>query len=92
MSHNALIKLTKINAHIQELEKERKVIREKLNHTLLELINKNSFTDIDFETLMGGILSIQKTIMMDDAQSNKQKEVWKKEGYSYQVARKKSIK
>jgi len=35
MSHNALMKLAKINAHIQELETERKMIREKLNQTLL---------------------------------------------------------
>ena len=92
MSHNALMKLAKINAHIQELETERKMIREKLNQTLLELINQNPFTDIDFETLLGGILFIQKTILIDDDVSNTQKLLWKKEGSSYQAARKKSIK
>lgn len=92
MSHNALMKLAKINAHIHELEQERKVIRDKLNHTLLELITQKEFFEIDFETLIGGILSIKKTFYNDDESSNKTKSLWKKEGASYQTARRKSTK
>ncbi len=87
MSQSALTKITKINEQILELEKERNLIREKLNHTILDIINHHLFKEIDFDTLIGGILSIQKTFVIDDAASNKQKELWKKEGSAYQKSR-----
>ena len=92
MSQNDLIKLTRINAQIQDLEQERKILRDKLNHTLLDILNQNEYTKIDFETLIGGILSIKKTFYSDDDSSNKTKSLWKKEGASYQTARRKSTK
>jgi hypothetical protein len=92
MSQNDLIKLTRINAQIQDLEQERTVLRDKLNHTLLDILNQHEYTKIDFETLIGGILSIKKTFYSDDESSNKTKSLWKKEGVNYQTARKKSTK
>ena len=92
MSQIALVKLTKINAQIAELERDRKEIRDALNHTLLDLLNQKSLADTDFEMLVGGILSVHQMLLSDDPSHQKQKETWKKEGALYQASRKKSIK
>ena len=92
MSQSVLTKITKINAQILELETEKKEMRDKLNQTLLTLISQSAIEDVDFETCVGGILFIQKTIQSNDVGDQKQKDVWKKEGALYLSARKKMTK
>ena len=92
MSHIALTKITKINAQILELETEKKAMSDKLNQILLTLLSQSAIEDVDFETRVGGILFIQKTIQSNDVAEQKQKDVWKKEGALYLSARKKMTK
>ena len=92
MSHIALTKITKINAQILELETEKKAMSEKLNQTLLTLISKSSVENVDFETRVGGLLFIQKTLQSNDVPDQKKKDIWKKEGALYLLARKKTTK
>ena len=92
MSHIALTKITKINAQILELETEKKAMSDKLNQTLLTLISQSAIEDVDFETRVGGLLFIQKTLQSNDIPDQKQKDIWKKEGALYLSARKKTTK
>ena len=92
MSHIALTKITKINAQILELEAEKKAMSDKLNQTLLTLISKSAIENVDFETRVGGLLFIQKTLQSNDIPDQKQKDIWKKEGALYLSARKKTTK
>lgn len=87
-----MLKLAKINAQIMELESERNSLKDNLNKTILDLLNQQSTLTTDFETLIGGIITIQKTLPKNDEASQKQKEVWKNEGLSYYKSNKKSVK
>lgn len=92
MSHIALTKITKINAQILELEAEKKAMSDKLNEILLTLLSQSAIEDVDFETRIGGILFIQKTIRSNDVPDQKKKDIWKKEGALYLSTRKKKTK
>lgn len=68
-----------INESIEKLLNERKKLVEEMTHSFTEwLIEKNALKH-DQETLKGAILSILSVLENADEESQKQKEVWKRE-------------
>lgn len=83
MSQLTLQKLEKLNAHIQKLEHEKTVLKENLKKSLLKILNDDFILNCDFETLLGGILSVKVTLNENSESSKKVKENWKQEGIQY---------
>lgn len=83
MSQLTLQKLEKLNAHIQKLEHEKKVLTENLKKYLLNILNDDFILKCDFETLVGGMLSVKATLNENLESSKKVKEGWKREGIEY---------
>lgn len=83
MSQLMLQKLEKLNAHIQKLEHEKKVLTDNLKKSLLNILNDDFILKCDFETLVGGMLSVKVTLNESTDDSKKVKGNWKKEGVQY---------
>ncbi len=83
MSQITLQKLEKLNAQIQKLEHEKKVLTENLKKSLLNILNDDFIISYDFETLVGGMLSVKAILNESTEASKKVKESWKKEGVQY---------
>ncbi len=82
-------KLEKLNAQIQKLEHEKKVLKENLKKSLLNILNDDFMLSCDFETLAGGILSVKATLTEHSEASKKVKEGWKNQGVQHLQKRKK---
>jgi hypothetical protein len=91
MSQSKLLKLEKINAQIIKLEQEKKELRDTIKQNILNFLDEKILLNVDFETLVGGMLNLQKTLLDSSDISKKQKEIWKKEGSSHFQKGKKTI-
>lgn len=90
MSQLTLQKIEKLNAQIQKLENDKKILKENLKKSLLKMVDDDFILNCDFETLVGGILSVKTMINEHSEASKKVKENWKKEGAQYFQKSKKS--
>lgn len=69
-----------INETIEKLLQERKKITEELTKELVAWLMKKDALSHDYDTLIGGILSVLTVIECNDDVSKSQKEAWKKDG------------
>lgn len=76
-------KLERINAQIIKLEHEKKILKENIKQDIVNLLDDRLLLNSDFETLIGGVLSIQKVLLNANDTSQKQMDLWKKEGIQY---------
>lgn len=89
MSHDARLKIEKITTTMLELEREREALTEKLKQNILNILDDDLLLTNDYDTLIGGLLSLQHVLKQDDADSKKRHDLWKKEGIAYFMSQKK---
>ena len=73
-------RLDDINEAIEKLLQERKKITENMTQDLVNWLMKKEDLVHDYDTLVGGFLSILTVIQRNDDASKEQLEIWKKEG------------
>ena len=76
-THN---RIEDINQSIEKLLQERNQLTENLTKDLVTWLMKKNALAHDYDTLIGGILSVLTLIESNDNASIAQKETWKKEG------------
>ena len=69
-----------INVTIEKLLQERNQLTEDLTKDLVTWLMKKNALAHDYDTLIGGIISVLTVIESNDGTSISQKEIWKKEG------------
>lgn len=69
-----------INITIEKLLQERKKLTEDLTKDLVTWLMKKNALAHDYDTLIGGIISVLTVIESNDGSSIAQRESWKKEG------------
>jgi hypothetical protein len=76
-THN---RIEDINQSIEKLLQERNQLTEDLTKDLVTWLMKKNALAHDYDTLIGGIISVLTVIETNDGASIAQKEIWKKEG------------
>lgn len=74
----ALKRMESIQAKIEELQKEQEKIEQEAAQALLEVIKRNGGLQVDFESLVGGIIEVIETI-----KTNGVKEGWQQAGRKF---------
>lgn len=79
----ALKRMESIQAKIEELQKEQGKIEQEAAQALLEVIKRTGGLQVDFESLVGGIIEVIETIKVNGA-----KEGWQQAGRKFCVSKK----
>ena len=85
-----LRKIESLASQIEKMSQEKTLLKESLSVEITKLLNQKNAMSHDFETLVGGIISVIDTLKKDDRDSTDQKQNWKKVGAGYFGPRKKS--
>jgi hypothetical protein len=83
MPTQKLRKIESLANQIEKLKQEHALLTESLAVEITKLLNKKNALSHDFETLIGGIVSVIDTLKKDDEAALSQKQLWKKNGKSY---------
>ena len=87
MAQKILLRIAEISNQIEKLSNEQSLLKarlkESLSHDIMKLLNQKNALNYDFETLVGGILSVIDTLKKEDSDAIQHKNNWKKMGSNY---------
>jgi hypothetical protein len=87
MAQKILLRIAEISNQIEKLSNEQSLLKarlkESLSHDIMKLLNQKNALHDDFETLVGGILSVIDTLKKEDSDAIQHKNNWKKMGSNY---------
>jgi hypothetical protein len=90
MATKTLLRIETITTQIEKLNQERAHLTETLNGEITNLLKQKNALSFDFETLVGGLLSIIDVLKKEDETTLNQKQTWKKDGKNYLGSNKKN--
>lgn len=83
MNNKIISRIDMLNTQIEKLKIKKQQLTNDLSNEVIVLLKQRNALSYDFETLIGGLLSVLDTLKNNDDASINQKQIWKKNGGSH---------